>query len=71
LSIASRGDGRTTKEQTVKKQIYIVRWVSAVTGNVRDSACPNKRMADKEAKALTKEGAKQVEVYAYTPAKIY
>ena len=55
----------------MKKQIYIVRWVSAVTGNVRDSACLNKRMADKEAKALTKEGAKQVEVYAYTPAKIY
>jgi hypothetical protein len=59
------------KEQTVKKQIYIVRWVSAVTGNIRDSACPNKRMADKEAKALIAEGAKQVEVYPYTPAKIY
>jgi hypothetical protein len=55
----------------MKKQIYIVRWVCAVTGNIRDSACPNKSMADKEAQALTKEGAKQVEVYAYTPARIY
>lgn len=55
----------------MKKQIYIVRWVSAVTGNIQDSACPNKRMADKEAKALAQEGAKNVQVYAYTPAKIY
>jgi hypothetical protein len=55
----------------MKKQIYIVCWVSAVTGNIRDSACPNKRMADKEAKALVQEGAKNVRVYAYTPAKIY
>ena len=55
----------------MKKQIYIVRWISAVSGNVRDSAYQNKRVADRDAKALVREGAKDVEVYAYNPAKIY
>jgi hypothetical protein len=53
------------------KQLYMVSYVSAVTGKQTTSASPNKKMADKEAKDLIAEGAKNVTVYPYTPAKFY
>jgi len=44
---------------------YLVRYVSAVTGRVSWSGCADKRMADKEAAALMREGCKGVEVHKY------
>jgi len=49
---------------------YLVTYVSAVTGSAIWSGCATKAQAAKEAKALTKEGAKNVRVVEYTPARI-
>jgi len=55
----------------MKKQIYIVSYFSPFFRAMRTSASPNKKMALKEAKDLQLEGAKNITVYPYTPAKIY
>lgn len=44
---------------------HLVTYRSAVTGNVIWSGCPSKAHADKEAKALTREGARNVRVIPY------
>jgi hypothetical protein len=49
---------------------YIVCYNSAVTGNRITSGCGNKQDADREAKALTKGGAKNVSVFPYQPARM-
>lgn len=49
---------------------YIVCYTSAVTGNRNTSGSPTKAMADKQATALIKEGAKDVVVYPYEPKPV-
>jgi len=50
---------------------YLVAYRSAVTGAVTYSGCADKKTADKQAAELEKEGATDVRVMPYTPARIY
>ena len=52
------------------KCLYVVSYVSAVTGNRVTSGYATKSHAEKDAKALSKEGCKDVIVYPFEPKKV-
>lgn len=47
------------------KCLYLLSYISAVTGNKCWSGCPTKQVAEKQARDLEKDGAKQVKIYDY------